>query len=237
MVLISQNKLHLLNKLLPLLVFSILLLVPVGSQKAFATTFIISDVANGGNCEDVGLGGSWVSSTKTCVVSTPTNLADGDTVAVFANTRLEVSSSASLLITGNAVDFSGNLNVQSQGEVLNKGTISLIGGDGQSSGRLLNSGTVNNECTGNISLVKGTGPSSGVFVNLGIVNNAGITSQIFGGTVNDLTDSCLVGGELIPIEQTSLLLAGTQSFSWMIPVVLSVIGIGLFVVSRKSENS
>jgi len=47
----------------------------------------------------------------------------------------------------------------------------------------------------------------------------------------------LVGGEIIPIETTSLLLAGAQSFSWMIPVVLSVVGIGLFVVSRKSKNS
>jgi len=47
--------------------------------------------------------------------------------------------------------------------------------------------------------------------------------------------SPLVGGEIIPIQTTSLLLAGTQSFSWMIPVVLSGIGIGLFVVSRKSE--
>ena len=47
----------------------------------------------------------------------------------------------------------------------------------------------------------------------------------------------IVGGELIPIETTSLILAGAHSFSWMIPVVLSGIGIGLFVVSRKSENS
>ncbi len=46
-----------------------------------------------------------------------------------------------------------------------------------------------------------------------------------------------VGGELLSIDSTSLLLASAQSFSWMIPVVLSVIGIGLFVVSRKSENS
>jgi len=45
----------------------------------------------------------------------------------------------------------------------------------------------------------------------------------------------VVGGEIIPIETTSLLLANTPSFSWMIPVVLSVLGIGLFVVSRKSE--
>ena len=47
----------------------------------------------------------------------------------------------------------------------------------------------------------------------------------------------VIGGKIIPIETTSLLLAGAQSFSWMIPVVLSVLGIGLFVVSRKSENS
>ena len=45
----------------------------------------------------------------------------------------------------------------------------------------------------------------------------------------------VVGGEFLPIDSTSLLLASAQSFSWMIPVVLSGIGIGLFVVSRKSE--
>jgi len=44
-----------------------------------------------------------------------------------------------------------------------------------------------------------------------------------------------IGGEIIPIESTSLILAGAQSFSWMIPILLSGIGIGLFVVSRKSE--
>ncbi len=63
---------------------------------------------------------------------------------------------------------------------------------------------------------------------------------------NSATDLCetqasqtpqVIGGEIIPIDATSLLLANTQSFSWMIPVVLSVLGIGLFVVSRKSENS
>jgi len=43
-------------------------------------------------------------------------------------------------------------------------------------------------------------------------------------------------GEIIPIETASLLLANTQTFSWMIPVTLSVLRIGLFVF-RKSENS
>jgi len=48
-------------------------------------------------------------------------------------------------------------------------------------------------------------------------------------------DDEVVGGSLLPIDSTALVLAGAQSFSWMIPVVLSVLGIGLFVVSRKSE--
>ncbi len=45
----------------------------------------------------------------------------------------------------------------------------------------------------------------------------------------------VVGGEFSPIDSTALLLASTQSFSWMIPVLLSGIGIGLFVVTRKNE--
>jgi len=45
----------------------------------------------------------------------------------------------------------------------------------------------------------------------------------------------VVGGEFLPIDTTSLLVAGAQTFSWMIPVILSGIGIGLFVAFRKSE--
>jgi len=44
-----------------------------------------------------------------------------------------------------------------------------------------------------------------------------------------------VGSISIPIDSMSMLVAESQTFSWMIPVVLSVLGIGLFVVSRKSE--
>ena len=45
----------------------------------------------------------------------------------------------------------------------------------------------------------------------------------------------LIGGALLSIDSISLLVTGIQSSTWMIPVVLSVLGIGLFVVSRKSE--
>jgi len=56
--------------------------------------------------------------------------------------------------------------------------------------------------------------------------------QVFGEFIPEVQ---VIGGEIIPIEQTSLLVAGAQTFSWMIPVVLSVLGIGLFVASRKKE--
>ena len=68
-------------------------------------------------------------------------------------------------------------------------------------------------------------------VNPDIVECNSIADQC----LEDLMCSPVVGGEIIPIESTSLILAGAQSFSWMIPVILSGIGIGLFAVSRKSE--
>ena len=43
----------------------------------------------------------------------------------------------------------------------------------------------------------------------------------------------VVGGELLPIDSTALLLAGlSQSSIWMIPVIVSAIGIGI-VIARK----
>jgi len=51
----------------------------------------------------------------------------------------------------------------------------------------------------------------------------------------ELDVSNLIGGTLLPLDTIALLLAGAQSFTWMLPVLLSVLGIGLFVASRKSE--
>jgi len=71
------------------------------------------------------------------------------------------------------------------------------------------------------------------------VHSVVMTGTFYG--IDDITfspESCVVvGGELLPIDTTALLLAGAQTFSWMIPVVLSGIGIGLFVVSRKPKKS
>jgi len=59
-------------------------------------------------------------------------------------------------------------------------------------------------------------------------------AYLFDGICNgdDGGISPVVGGEIIPIETTSLILAGAQTFSWMIPVIVSVIGIAI-VIARK----
>ncbi len=53
---------------------------------------------------------------------------------------------------------------------------------------------------------------------------------------NAVPPSQVVGGSLLPISMTSLLVAGVQSVTWMIPVVFSLAGIVMFVVSRRPEN-
>jgi len=43
-----------------------------------------------------------------------------------------------------------------------------------------------------------------------------------------------VGGEILPIDTTALLLAGVQTnAAWLIPVVLSVVGIGVILLRKK----
>ncbi len=46
----------------------------------------------------------------------------------------------------------------------------------------------------------------------------------------------LIGGHGIPNDKTSLLVAGSQvTGSWMIPLLVSAVGIGIFIVSYKKE--
>jgi len=45
----------------------------------------------------------------------------------------------------------------------------------------------------------------------------------------------VVGGFVVPIDSSALLLAGVQSISmWMIPVVVAGIGIGIFIIKRRN---
>jgi len=80
--------------------------------------------------------------------------------------------------------------------------------------------------------VFGTLINNGNFINNGAVLNCGIIS----GSVlpiPGIVNGCPVGGELIPLDTSSLLLAGAQmNAAWMIPVIVSAIGIGI-VLARK----
>jgi len=94
----------------------------------------------------------------------------------------------------------------------------------------LNSETIVNN--GNL-IVFGSLINNGNFINNGQVRNCGIVSGTFliPGTVNPCQQ---IGGTLIPIDTTTLLLAGVQSISmWMIPVVAAGVAIGIFVIKRR----
>jgi len=59
------------------------------------------------------------------------------------------------------------------------------------------------------------------------------TGFSFFGIFNPIVDGMAIGGEMISLDTTAVLLAGTQTTAaWMIPVIVSAIGIGI-VVARK----
>jgi len=75
-----------------------------------------------------------------------------------------------------------------------------------------------------------TFPTSGS--HMVILGGGQVVQDIDFGNVRDI-DGPAVGGELIPVDSTSLLVAGAQTnAAWMIPVIVSAIGIGI-VIARK----
>ena len=80
--------------------------------------------------------------------------------------------------------------------------------------------------------VFGTLINNNAFINQGAVLDCGIitgSALPLPGIVN----RCTVGGDLIPLDTSALILAGAQTnAAWMIPVIVSAIGIGI-VVARK----
>jgi len=84
-----------------------------------------------------------------------------------------------------------------------------------------------------------TGSSSSSGSSSGSSSSSDEITQKKSKSLEDTTTSTkLVGGELLPMDTTVLLVAGVKTNAiWLIPIVLSIVGIGLFVVSRKSVNS
>ena len=76
--------------------------------------------------------------------------------------------------------------------------------------------------------------NNGPFFNNGAVLDCGIISGSFlplPGIVNQCPSA--VGGDFIPLDSTMVLVAGTQTTAaWMIPAIVSAIGIGI-VIARK----
>jgi len=250
-----------LNKLIPLLAFSILLLVPVGVQKAFAdvTTFISSD--------DTYLNSVLTDSN----FNGQTTFAAGRSTTVIAHGV--VAFDLSSIPPGSTIN---DVQLKLTADLISNPPIPLLlhkittnwdestttwnfpwttpGGDflttssatqtitvldayiWGSTGQMVNDvqGWVDDPSSNNGWLLKRADESVTGFARF--FHNTGNPTDVpmLIVTFNEPTGQP-VGGQLIPIETTSLILAGAQTFSWMIPVVLSVLGIGLFVVSRKSE--
>ena len=74
------------------------------------------------------------------------------------------------------------------------------------------------------------------FSNTGIYQSSGtdiFVGPFTGNPIVPIASICAVGGELIPLDTTSLLLAGAQANAlWLIPVIVAAVGIGI-VIARK----
>lgn len=217
------------NKLLPLVAFSVLLLAPLGAQNAFAggpNLFIVQpsgEIATEfqGHCYAfIPNTDNWINAYN-----------DAQTKTVNGNTGHLVS------ITSAAEDNHVDSVSPIQGWIGYTRDTNFPQGTLDSN----NFGWITGEPAGYTNWNLGE-PSGGseqyveTHQGAGGWNDANVVSISFAGYFVEF-DSChfvdSVGGEFIQIDSTALILAGAQSTSWMIPVVLSVLGIGLVLVKRK----
>ncbi len=233
-----------------------------GFQEAMAVFFIIEDQAT---CEGLNANSSWDETTKTCTLTgintiplddnwfvpgTPSDL----TLLVAGTLNVEgilsldggtLFNSGVINVIGGEFFEDGVLIMEANGVNDCTGVINLIGGTGSFTGTFQlenfasfeNRGlftSTNTDTSQEIGAIKVIGAST--LFNSGTIPIEAVI--INGGEFFDNQPSpCkVVGGLIVSTDMTSLLLAGAQSYTWMIPVVLSGLGIGLFVF-RKSGNS
>jgi len=146
-----------------------------------------------------------------------------------------------LVLTGAQSVFAASMTIDSDA-IMTVGDDSIVTIDSDVTNNLDNAGTLNVESTGIINIGSDTSAS---LSNSGIINGPGVIN-LFGnvievdntGTITAIineifTDAVAIGGEIIQIESTAVLLAGAQTTSsWLIPVIVSAIGIGI-VISRR----
>jgi len=161
----------------------------------------------------------------------------GDSAGIFETGDVQLNNDfevSNVLVTeGGSLSINAKLTANDI-QVETTGTL-FINCDGE---LVLTEGGSNNGLLTNHGILK-TGPGF-FFSNTGTYLSSGtdmFEEPLVGDPIIRIASICVeVGGNLVPIDSTALLLVGAQTFSWMIPVILSGIGIGLFVF-RKSENS
>jgi len=221
-----------LNKLLALIVFSVLLLVPVGTQNVFAGTKVIDAATT--TWVGTGDGQSW---------SDPLNWDrqfEVITTTIGFNHALPQLCDLVIIDDGSsAVTVHFDLTSFQLGNEMEIGSDDTFVIDGGSTFDhtpvpclILNEFVETIVNNGNFNIF-GTLINNGNFINNGAVLNCGIT---FGSVLpipGSVSNQCAVGGELIPLDTTMILVAGTHSVAaWMIPVIVSGIGFAI-VIARK----
>jgi len=167
-----------------------------------------------------------------------------------ANSQGSFTNFGTMNFNGGTGDSSGGFQIQRFSNITNEctGTITMNGNTTLRSGRMVLFGSLTN--SGTIFLNGNQGVASGqigLLVN-GILTNhntiienpgAGEISGIIdigGGTLIEDPIPCpglQVGGKIISVDTTSLILAGTQmTVSWLIPVIVAGLGFAI-VIARK----
>jgi len=245
-------------------IFSIIALGGLGfSQESFAVPIIIEDQAS---CEGLAATSSWDSNTKTCNVSGVHTIPIDDgwfvpgsanDVTLHLSGTLNVEGTLSLdgglLVNTGVVNAIGGAPRVGEGTIVLEasgindcgGVINLIGGTDTFTGSMQLENEANFENRGVL-----TSSNTDIPSDNGVIRVVGSSTLINSGTIppgivivqgGDFLDNqqspCIpVGGEIIPIETTSLLLAAAQSPAWITSLTIAVLGIGAYVFTRNPSN-
>ena len=143
-----------------------------------------------------------------------------------------------LVLTGNQAVFAASMTID-QDAIMTVGDDATITIDTDDSNILENQGTLNIDSDGTINIGSNTFTllrNSGTINGPGEINLFGSVIEIENtGEITAIINEFLtiVGGEIIQIESTAVLLAGVHmTASWLIPVVIASIGIGIVIARR-----
>ena len=254
------------NKLLPLIAFSVLLLIPIGAQNTFAATISTFDdktaflTATGatsatGPLPDLGLipgGGGAVQSVgqATFSITLPSSQLFIGTFGTVGVTNNDWT----LRLTGPDIAISDveNLNVDLANPVFSFGidfvepefdpNVNALFAESTFTVTLLNGAVVVDSFS--VSRPNDSAEfigvwSDSIFDRVEIRETTGgleneFFGQVYTGTIPLFE---LVAGEIIPIETTSLILAGLQTPAVCMISTLSALGIGAFLLMRNPYNA